>query len=259
MLGSSEAEYLIPTYQRFIIKNKEGFENYLIKYQKMQDHYLDANRDLYSEVLVGLINRSYDALFLKSLFSLIHLEENWTMRTHHTLKKVLAQDELPQFIDWTDVDVIIFNMFLEAFLLQTRSLLDYYMRHICYLLGNENVGLMNTKNFYKHLRTCDEIFKEKADQIKQYFDVNVFEKSKWGGKIRKWSGVIKHGQNINMRYKEDFRQVGKIPLQWPALEDIPFFDFCQSMSNGFFEMIVDTSEILFSLKWQSGPHNLMKF
>ena len=258
MLGTDEFDSIISFYESILKKNQEDYLNHIIKYQKMQNKFLTDNSNDYTKDQLNNIKESFEVFKQKTLFQLLHLDENWAMWKYHTNKNIQYLDNPPIIAEWNDSDLIIFNMFFETYLLQARSLLDCYFRHVCFILGKEKVKMMSVSTFKKNMRTVSSNFKQKGENILDYFNEKVFEKGEWGDKLRKWRDHIAHGNKINLRYQEPLDGHFRIRLYWPTLEKEPYFDLCQSISNGIYAMICDTSELLFDLKWQSGPHHLMK-
>jgi len=255
MYDRDKIESIIPVYESFLQEKRDDYLNHIIKYRKMQDRYIGKNLNLYSKEQLQEINDSYDGLTQKILYTLIQLDKNWAMHGYHTMKNLHYLENPPETAEWNQTDLIIFNMFIETYLLLSRSLLDSYMRHVTLVSGKKNVGLMRVSKFKRQLRSVDSAFTIKGEAMLDYFEKKVFGEKRWGSLLRKWRDQIAHGKNINLRYQEPEDSRFLIHLYWPTLEGEPFFDFCQMVYNGIFDMICDTSQLLFDIEWQAGPHN----
>ena len=87
----------------------------------MQDKYIGKNLNLYSKEQLQEINDSYEILTKKILYTLVQLDKNWAMQGYHTMKNLQYLENPPETAEWNQTDLIIFNMFIETYLLLSRN------------------------------------------------------------------------------------------------------------------------------------------
>ena len=139
---------------------------------------------------------------------------------------------------------------LECFVLISRSFLDFYMLYICLLLRTGHKGSMSKSRFFKALEsTLEDPFHERASTICDYFENHVFSSSEslsqdnWGSILRSIRDKIAHRDRLHT-----------YPGQSPVIQGNFYEEFCQKMQNGMFELIRETTPVLFNLEWKSGPY-----
>lgn len=256
----NEIRTIVPIYESFIMKFKKDHEIHLLKYRRMQDLYLEKNLKYYTKNQIQKIKQRFDALVHKSLLTSLHLEQLWAMSDYLRNNLLYSLDNLPKKVMWNNTQLIIGNMFLQSYLFQARSMLDFYMGYICVLFGEKRIDSMSIRNFKKKMKNIKGCFNKKASDILEYFNNYVFKSGKWGNSLNKLRNIVTHGNDIQIQYDSKEILLNKIILNWPTINGLTYEQLCQEIDNGIFQMLVDTSEILFELEWKPGPYkrNLWK-
>jgi len=122
-------------------------------------------------------------------------------------------------------------------------------------MGYEKPGMMSLKKFYRCMKSTQEpILKRKSARLHCYFKKNVFSEDGWGTLLKGLRDKIAHQEHLRSSYEGSEKLFGKVLLDWPTLRGKTFDRFCQEIENGMFNMIRETSPILFDLEWKSGPY-----
>jgi hypothetical protein len=183
----------------------------------------------------------------------MHLEQLWSIRDYNVDEIVLHIDVLPSEVTWNETQFIVGNMYLESYLFQARSFIDIYMRYICTIFELGKLGHLSRKKFKKRLRNTPAKYTKKAENITNYFNNNVFAPEKWGSLIKELRDQISHiGENYIQVEKAG--TVIEVELYWPTVKGLTFDKLCQGIDTGIFEMLVDTTPILFDLEWKPGQY-----
>ncbi|MBW1669484.1 MAG: hypothetical protein JRJ66_15855 [Deltaproteobacteria bacterium] len=230
-----------------------------MKFKKMQDIYLKRNHEHYSQDQILQINHRFNALLHKGMLTSLHLEQLWAMSEYFRSDLLYEFNNLPQEVSWNDTHIIIGNMFLESFLYQARSLLDFYQSYICVLLGTKTPRYMSRKKFSRAMKKSPKHFGEKPLIINEYFDEKVFIEGAWGNILKSLRDKITHKDIIKQSYEGTEKYMQKVLLNWPTIQGKTYERLCQEIENGYFGMIVETSEILFDLEWKPGMVNYVNW
>lgn len=229
----------------------------LRKIERMQDLYLAQNANLYTADQTVQIRRWLGAMQYKYLATHVHLEELWTlsMTTRWTLLELLEQAVERQ--NWTNSDLTIGSMYLENFLLQGRSFLNFYMFYTCLIMNIASPGSITIDAFQAHMRKVKgERFVQRAQAIGSYFETTVFGNGQWGRLIKDLRDKITHRENLRPSNQGDEVILG-ILLDWPTIRGMTFERFGQIFANGMFEMIRATTPLLFELDRQATPAQIL--
>jgi hypothetical protein len=113
---------------------------------------------------------------------------------------------------------------------------------------------MSRKKFYHFMGLNGKPFKNKRDRLSDYFKKEVFGKDRWGTTLTNLRDIIAHKERLRSSYKGSEKLLGKVLLDWPTIQGKTFDRLCQDIEEGMFDMIRETSPILFDLEWKSGPY-----
>lgn len=225
------------------------------KLQRMQEIYLNRNRLLYSEPHKQRIRRHFESVAYKFLLTDIQLEQLWALSEDARLSLWKALDNSLGKLGWNDNQLISGSVFLESFLFEARSFIDVFLFYVCLLMGYEKPGMMSAKKFYSRMKSTQEpVFKRKSARLHAYFENNVFGKDRWGKLLTGLRDKIGHQEHLRPSYEGSEKLFGKVLLDWPTLRGKTFDRLCQEIEDGMFDMIRETSPVLFDLEWKSGPY-----
>lgn len=245
---------ILPATESLVEKAHLNYETVILKLRQMQDIYLKRNRKLYSNSQVYKIQRSFKAVEHKFFLSSLHLEQLWALSMDSRWELLDAIENSLDKLKWDDTQLVIGSMFLESFLFQARSFLNVYKFYICLVMGIEDPGKMSVERFYTRMRSCKRSsFQKRAIHLLEYFENTVFGPGKWGKLLKELRDKIAHRDYIRPSFDGKETIFEKILLDWPTLQGMTYDQFCQHINNGIFEMLYDTSPILFELEWKSGP------
>jgi hypothetical protein len=238
-----------------VAKALRGGENAMQKFQRMGEVYLDRNRNGYTDPEGQRIEALLSAAVFKFCVAHVHLEDLWT----HSMA---CRWELPELIEnsvtthnWNDADVLLGSKLLESFLFQTRAFLDIYMRLGCLILKAADPVKMSRKKFTKAMRSIsEEPFKSRAGHLSKYLDEKVFGDGCWGKVTTQLRDKIAHSDVLRPS-GDSTEEIQGVLLDWPTIRKLTYDRYCQDVQNGVFDLLVETSEPMFCLSWQSGPYN----
>jgi hypothetical protein len=136
------------------------------------------------------------------------------------------------------------------------------MLYICLLLKTGHEGRMSKRKFDKALLNVPTSMNDKAVLIAEYFDTKVFAESTnswlnpedWGTLLRSLRDKIAHRDRLRPSFDGDETLIGQVLFDWPTLRQTTYDRFCQYMQNGMFELLRESSPILYELEWKPGPY-----
>ncbi len=222
-------------------------EPMFLKLQRMQEVYLNQNSALYSHSQIDEIKHHLESVKLKFILTDIHLEQLWALSMVSRSNLWKAMDKSIDKLEWTNNQSVIGYVFLESFLFQARSFIDIFFGYICLLMGKEKTVMMSQKKFTSFMRSIGEPFKNKRNQLIDYFEKEVFGEDKWETTLRSLRGIIAHKERLRSSREGSEKLLGKVLLDWPTIRGKTFDRLCQEIENGMFGMVQKTSPILFDL------------
>lgn len=246
---------ILQAIEPIVEKTRSQTKETLFKLRQMQEIYLKRSSERYSNSHINRIKRHFASVEFKFLLTCIHLEQLWALSEDARFDLVDAVANSLERLDWTANQSIIGSLFLESFLFEARSFLDVYMFYICLIMGIDNPGTMKVTKFKQHMKSRKETsFEKRATQLLKYFEQQVFGKDHWGELLRSLRDKISHRERLSPSRNGSETLLGKVLLDWPTLRRKTFDRFCQDINNGMFEMLCETSPMLFELEWKSGPY-----
>ena len=252
----SDNNNIITESQIILDKTQDNIKTPMRKIERMQEVYLKKRNNLYSDMQIKKIWKSFETVRQKYVFLDFHLEQLWSLsmksrqKLHHIFENSLDN------LEWDDQKKVIGILFLESFLFQAKSFLDVYLFHACLILRIDNPGYMSVDKFYKHLDAIThQDFIDKAELVKQHYQTKVFGDDHWGEILRSLRDKIAHKDCLHPSYEGKETIWGNVLLNWPSLHGLTLERFCQEIiKNGIFEMMIETSMIFFELEWKSGAY-----
>ena len=246
-------------------KAQRDMEPTVVKATKAQEVYLRNNCDIYTQDETEAIRYFLDAFLYKYQVANFSLEQLWVMRDAKVEGNILdiVRNTIVS-LDLTKDEVFLQSHYLEQFLFQSRSCLDFFMLFLTKILRTKSVLNMSVDKFYSALPTANPVvLSKKADRIGDYFKDHVFSDEKnaqfaltpnWGELVRSLRDRIAHRDRINIGKNSRDLILNDILLAMPTLQDMTYEKFCQTIDNGLYEMIRDLFPILYDLEWIAGPY-----
>ena len=237
----------------------------VVKASKAQEVYLRRNCEIYTQDETEAIRYFLDAFLYKYQITNFCLEQLWTMRDAKVEANILdIMRNTIISLDLTKDEVFLQSHYLEQFLFQSRSCLDFFMLYLTKVLRTRHVLNMSVDKFYTALPTSSpDVLNKKADQISDYFRQHVFSDEKnvqfaltpnWGQLVRSLRDRIAHRDRINITKNSRDLILNDVLLAMPMLQDMTYEKFCQTIENGMYEMIRDLFPVVYDLEWQAGPY-----
>lgn len=90
---------------------------------------------------------------------------------------------------------------------------------------------------------------EKCVRIQKYFSNRVFGNESWGTILRSLRDKIAHRDMLRLSNKSTEYLFNDELFDWPTIQCMTLDRFFQSIENGIFELIQETSEILYEKQW----------
>jgi hypothetical protein len=235
----------------------------LEKLRAMQNIYFQRNTDLYSTQEINQINYFLKAVSFKFYLTILHLEQLWALSDNKRMQVIDALENSLDRLETSDEELLLISFAFEGFLLQARTFLDFYMLYICKVLKTGYEGSMSRKTFNSELRKAQQgPLAKTAEQVRRYFDVEVFRESskgalqseEWGTLLVSLRDKIAHRDLLRPSFNSSETLVGGVLFDWPTLKDTTYERLCQHIDNGMFELFREVSPILYGLEWKSGPY-----
>jgi hypothetical protein len=233
------------------------------KIQAMQEIYINKHPNLYSAEEIGKLGYYLKAVSYKFHLSNLSLELLWALSDTKRGELFQAVENSLDKLEVSDNELLSISFGLEGFLLQARTLLDFYMIYLCMFLKTGHQGSMSTKTFLKELKKVDqEPLSKKAEMIENYFETRVFGEpnwdelhpNDWGALLVSLRDKVAHRDRLRPSYDSNETLVGGVLFDWPTLRKMTYERFCQYMANGIFSMFKNVSSILYDLEWKSGRY-----
>ena len=246
-------------------KAQKDMEPTVVKVTQAQEAYLQRNNEIYTQDEMETIRYFLDAFLYKYQIANYSLEQLWVMRDAKVEGNILdiVRNTIVS-LELTEDEVFLQSHYLEQFLFQSRSCLDFFMLYITKILRTRHVLNMSVDKFYTALSTANpEVLCKKADTIDNYFREHVFSAEKnvqfaltpnWGELLRSLRDRIAHRDRINISKNSRDRILNDILLAMPTLQNMTYEKFCQTIENGMYEMIRDLFPVVYDLEWKAGPY-----
>ena len=253
-LSKDDLQKFINLFKQLVSQVKNECINPFQKLNKMQEIYLLKYPNRYPLHRRNDINKSLKAIHQKFLIANTHLEELWTLSMASRWNLLELVESSVRKHEWSDEEMLLGVLELEAFLFQSRSFLDFFMAHICLLLNTPYPIYMSQENFNKFLSNVkEEPLRQKAENTRIYFDSNVFGEKCWGALLVSLRDKIAHYTSLHPQ-RDGTESVLCMHLDWPTIRKLTFERFVQDFHNGMFNLISDVSPILYELDWKSCPY-----
>jgi hypothetical protein len=235
------------------------------KLQAMEGIYLQ-NYPMYTDVERKQINYFREAFVYKFYLANLHLDQLWSLshlgKHPSTLKEVLSN--IYDFHQFGDDNLLLPSFVIEGFVVQGTAFLDFYMLYMCYIFRINETNYLSGKKFIKALeQIVEEPYKSRAEQVKLYFEENVFGDSEsralltnnWGELLKALRNSIVHRDTLHPDFQNDVMLLEKIIGKWPEKEiDLTYSRFCQDVQNVMFYQITHLAAIVYGLEWKPGPY-----
>ncbi len=223
----------------------------VLKVGQMADLYLRRNAGAYSDPDLQAIRESVASLQWKMQSSAYHLEWLWahSLRCRYDILDLLDTNVRAE---WTDDQRFQAAAHLEAYIFQARAYLDFYFHLVCRVCSCPEVPhMMSTRQFHTTLRRAPAAHKARANAIHTYVNDQVLAPGRWGALMRSLRDRIAHADRLKPS-RASTESVGVVLLDWPTIRGLTFERLAQDFDNGRFELLRETSPILFELPWLSG-------
>jgi hypothetical protein len=235
------------------------------KLRAMEQIYLERN-PTYSEVEQNQIKYFGQAFAYKFHLANLHLEELWALNhlgsQSYTLKEVL--NNIFDMHHFSDDNLLLPSLVIEGFIIQGTAFLDFYMLYMCSIFNVSETSHLSGKKFIEALgRIEDEPFKTRAEQVKEYFEKNIFGENKketllsnnWGELLKSLRHSLVHRDILYPDFQEDVKLLDKIINKWPVNEvDLTCARFCQDVQNVMFYQLTKLAATVYGLEWIPGSY-----
>ncbi|MBW1994512.1 MAG: hypothetical protein JRI77_08685 [Deltaproteobacteria bacterium] len=234
------------------------------KLHAMEEIYLQRN-PRYTDIEQRQIKYFGEAFAYKFHLANLHLEQLWSL-THMGNHPATLKDVLNNIFDshqFVDDNLLLHSFAIEGFIIQGTAFLDFYMLYMCSIFKISETSYLSGKKFIKALeQVVEEPYKSRAEQVKLYFEKNVFGDSEngallannWGELLKKLRNSIVHRDMLYPDFRNDVTLLEKIIGKWPEKEiDLTCSRFCQDVQNVMFYQITKLAAIIYGLEWKPGP------
>ena len=253
MLSPEKCPELVPSLHCLLAATKAHAQTPALKLERMEPVYLDRHAALYNEQERALVATCGSALRTRHLFASFQLEQLWALSEScrwQVLQKLVGKEREST---WNDEERLLGMILLDAFLFESRSLIDFFMKYACTVFRVDCPGHMSSDKFRKAMARARSPFSERAQALSAYFDEHVFGDDCWGLLLRGLRDRIAHRDILRGDSTGDEEIMG-VRLAWPTVQKMTYERLAQTFDNGVFDLFRDTSPWLFGLKWKTGPY-----
>lgn len=176
-----------------------------------------------------------DSVLVKFLMAGVNLEYLWQIRfakPDYKLHGSSYELEWENSLSFTDY------FFFDNFIHQSLSYLDHVKSLILITLG-EDKKWKNNRDFLKRVLKSEN---EKSEIMHQIIS-NIYADGNWASELNKLRNQISH--NTIFQTLSEYK---------PKIYDEHYEDYCQSIENYMFELLVSIQENLFDIKWIAGKN-----
>jgi hypothetical protein len=224
--------------------------------------YIDKNSYLYTDQELSRIDHFLNSVIFKSFLVRVAIEQLQSVR-HGRINESLwpAIENSLTTLNCSDDEQILVSFALEAFLFEARSFLDVYMILVCLLLRTGfTKGYMSKTRFYEELdKVTEPSLAQKAEWIKQYFDIHVFglkpdkttsiSRDDWGTLLRSLRDRISHRDVISFSFDSKEKFIDDIRLDWPTIQGITYHSLAETIGNGIHSLFHQGLCHIYELNW----------
>ena len=196
----------------------------------------------------------------------LHLEELWSI-THMDNHSPTQKEVLFNIYDlhkFSDNNLLLPSFAIEGFIIQGTAFLDFYMLYLCSIFKINEISYISGRKFITALsQVTDTAYKDRASEVKQYFEKKIFgENEKGTAFTNNWGTLLKDLRNSTVHRDmvyPDFAQgrslLDKIIGSWPEKDaNITCSRFCQDAQNVMFYLITELLASVYGLKWKPGAY-----
>lgn len=141
---------------------------------------------------------------------------------------------------------------LEAFLFQSRALLDVVMGHVVDAFGLARHGRMRKNMFSALMKKVSAEQKDRAQAAECYLERKVFDDGQWGDLVRSMRDRVAHHDRVRPGF-DSAETAGTCELDWPTIRGKTFERAAQEFENHSFEIFTDMICPLWERAWIAGP------
>lgn len=196
------------------------------------------------ETLIEDIAKQLNAISIRWERLNYHLESYWNI-VEKIQYDILQNYNKETIVSLTDNQSECAIIFMENFLYNARSYVDYVLRLICTITERKKVPTkLNTKKVYKILK------KSNAGLIVlNYLDESVFGNNKWGYWLRIFRDKVAHSTILSPNTVNS--KVLDFTFEWQSLRNIPVQKQLQDMCNGCYELTYFLYTEVLNVSWRN--------
>lgn len=176
-----------------------------------------------------------DSVLVKFLMASVNLEYLWQIRfakPDYKLHGSSYELEWENSLSFTDY------FYFDNFIHQSLSFLDHVKSLILITLGGDKKW-KNNRDFFKKVLKLGH---EKSETMHQII-FSIYDDDNWASELNKLRNQISHNRIFQTlsEYK-------------PKINEEHYEDYCQSIENNMFELLISIQENLFERKWIAGKN-----